>query len=132
MPKQKKGNATQPPPTKQRSTHISAANSHLHHNTSHSNYNTVATSQPTRGIAATPKPQSLPTAQTITTTINMSEKPDNTSMGAMQQQSPQTQQLISQLSNVIQLLTTSLSGNALTNNPTLTITSMFVSSTFLV
>ena len=47
----------------------------------------------------------------------MSETPDNTSMGATQQQSPQTQQLISQLSNVIQFLTTSLSGNALTNNP---------------
>ena len=41
----------------------------------------------------------------------------NTSLGATQQQSPQTQQLISQLSNVIQLLTTCLSGNVLTNNP---------------
>ena len=59
----------------------------------------------------------MPTTQTTTTSINTSETPDNTSVGATQQQSPQTQQLLSQLSNVLQLLTTSLSGNALTNNP---------------
>ena len=59
----------------------------------------------------------MSTTQTTTVSINTSKTPDNTSVGATQQQSPQTQQLISQLSNVLQLLTTSLNGNALTNNP---------------
>ena len=44
---------------------------------------------------------SMPTTQTASTSINKSETPDNTSVGATQQQSPQTQQLISQLSNVL-------------------------------
>ena len=60
---------------------------------------------------------SMPTTQTATTSIHTSATPDNTSVGATQLQSPQAGQLISQLSNVLQLLTTSLSGNALTNNP---------------
>ena len=56
------------------------------------------------------------TTETITTTTSTSETLTNTSVEATQL-SPQTQQFISQLSNVIQLLTTSLSGNTLTKNP---------------
>ena len=119
MPKRKKGNATQPPPTKRRSTRSTAATSHFNRDTtvtSRSTCNTIATSRPTRGISATTKSHSMSTTQTTTVSINTSKTPDNTSVGATQQQSPQTQQLLSQLSKVLQLLTTSLSGNALTNN----------------
>ena len=56
------------------------------------------------------------TTGTVTTTTSTSETLTNTSVEATQL-SPQTQQFISQLSNVIQLLTTSLSGNTLTKNP---------------
>ena len=86
MPKRKKGNTTQPPPPKRQSTCSTAATSHL-------NRNTIASLQPTRGIAATPESQSMPTTQT---TVNTSKTPaDNTSVVATQQQSLQTLQLIS-------------------------------------
>ena len=119
MPKRKKGNTTQPPLTKCRSTHSTAATLHLRRNTtvtSCSNCNTTATLQHAHGNVATPEIQSLMTTGSVTTTTSTSETLNNTSVEATQL-SPQTQQLISQLSNVIQLLTTSLSGNTLTNNP---------------
>ena len=89
MPKytKKKKNATQPPRTKRRSTRLTAA-------TSGSNANNGVTSRTADETATT----STSTSETAT-------------------QPPQTQELISQLSSVIQLLTTSLSGNAPISNP---------------
>ena len=112
MLKWKRGNTTQPPPTKCQSTHSTAATLRLNRNTTGSNRNAIATSWHGCG---NPEIQSLMTTGTVTTTTSTSKTLTNTSVEATQL-SPQTQQLILQLSNVIQLLTT-LGGNTLTNNP---------------
>ena len=94
MPKRTKGKATQPPPTKRPSTRSTAATSRL-------NYSNGATSE-----------TSKPAIETSTMPTDMSETIPTTIMVATQNQPLQTQELVSQLSNVIQLLTTSLSGSA--------------------
>ena len=99
MPKRTKGKATQPPPTKRRSTRSTAA-------TSRSNYT---------GNAATSE-TSQPAVGTDTTPTDTSETTPTTTVVAAQHQPFQTQELVSQLSNVIQLLTTSLSGSAPINS----------------
>ena len=98
MPKRTKDKATQPPPTKRQSTRSTAA-------TSRSNYSNAATSE-----------TSQPAIETSTTPTDTSETTPTTTVVAAQHQSLQTQELVSQLSNVIQLLTTSLSGNAPINS----------------
>ena len=87
MPKRKKKNATQPPPTKRRSRCSTAAAS--------------------RSVVET---SSTPTVTSPNETPAVPPASDAQSLLL------QSEQLISQLSNVIQLLTTSLSGNTLTNH----------------
>ena len=99
MPKRTKGKATQPPSTKRRSTRSTAA-------TSRSNY---------IGNAATSETSQLPIG-TGTTPTDMSETTPTTAVVAAQHQPFQTQELFSQLSNVIQFLTTLLSGSAPINS----------------
>ena len=92
MPKQKKGNFTQPMLTKRRSTCSTAATLHLNRNTTvtlDSNHNAIATSWHARGNAATPEIQSMMMAGTVTTITITNETLNNTSIETMQQ-SPQT------------------------------------------
>ena len=94
MPRRKKRNATRPPPMKRPSTRSTTA-------TSRSN----ATNATTSGTAD----------ETAPMVNNISNTPHN--IPAIATQLPQTQKLLSQLSSVVHLLTTSLSGNAPINNP---------------
>ena len=88
-------------PGKRQSTRSTAA-------TSSSNYSNAATSG-----------TSQPAVETNTTPTGTSKTPPTTSVVATQHHPPQTQEPISLLSNVIQVLTTSLSGSAPINSPQL-------------
>ena len=100
LPKQKKHNTTQLLPNK-----------------CWLNCSTAAASRSTCSNSATSKMSRSATKTVSMPTVTSPYKtPAATPTSHMQHHSPQTQELISQLSNLIQLLTTLLSGNTPTNH----------------